>query len=372
MIAAARFLRAFGDALALRQQSDARATQQRAADEACFARLRELLLDDPRPLFRFARGGLEYGALRPIDLEHWPWSARLAARGIERLEFTALPAPGTLAAFLDYAAGLLPDGGLAPRLTPDGLRWGLVFADASLTDDGYPLGEEFAVVRDIFRGVERGDGVRGGDAALVAVALDRGHGPGAGLTLPLLQVRNREEYQPAHALNTALLALAVGRELELSPADRHEAGLASLLHDIGMIRLPAETLAVDRFTPEDRAVLRGHPLEGARLLLRQGQSFESAAVVAYEHHLRSDGSGYPRLSYPREPHQLSRLVAVCDAFDALLAPRADRPGLDPASALRQLERSAVTQFDPAVVGALGEVVLRAAGQGTLALTTRAI
>lgn len=371
MIAAARFLRAFGDALALRQQAGTRAAQQRAADEACFARLQELLTDDPRPLFRFARAGLEYGALRPIDLEYWPWSARLAERGIERLEFTALPAPGTLAAFLDYAAGLVPDGGLAPRLTPDGLRWGLSLSGAS-ADDGYPLDEELAVVRDIFRGVERGEGVRGGDAALVAVALDHASGPRAGLALPLLQVRTREEYQPAHALNTALLALAVSRELELSPADRHDAGLASLLHDIGMSRLPAETLAVDRFTPEDRAVLRGHPLEGARLLLRQGQSFESAAVVAYEHHLRSDGSGYPRLSYPREPHQLSRLVAVCDAFDALLAPRADRPGLDPASALRQLERSAVTQFDPTVVGALGEVVLRAAGQGTLALTTRAI
>lgn len=372
MIAAARFLRAFGDALALRQQGDTRAFQQRAADDACYARLQELLRDDPRPLFRFGREGLEYGALRVIDLEYWPWSAPLAARGIERLEFTALPAPGTLAAFLDYAAGLLPDGGLAPRLTPDGLRWGLALGDAARQPDGYPLEEELAVVRDIFRGVERGDGVRGGDASLVAVALDRANGHGAGFTLPLLQVLSREEYQPAHAVNTAVLALSVGRELELSAADRHEAALASLLHDIGMTRLPAETLAADRFTPEDRAVLRGHPLEGARLLLRQGQSFESAAVVAYEHHLRSDGSGYPRLSYPREPHQLSRLVAVCDAYDALLAPRADRPGLDPASALRQLERSAVTQFDPAVVSALAEVVLRAAGKGTLALTTRAI
>ena len=116
--------------------------------------------------------------------------------------------------------------------------------------------------------------------------------------------------------------------------------------------------------------MRGHPLEGARLLLRQSEPFETAAVVSYEHHLRHDGSGYPRLSYPREPHMLSRIIAVCDAFDALLAPRPDRPGLESTVALLQLERSAVTQFDGRVVGAFSEAVLRGGRERGLHLTSR--
>lgn len=366
MISAARFLRALGDALDARAR-DGGDARLRMIDTACHQRLQELLAEDARPVFRFSRDGLRYGALTLADLALWPWSTRLTLRGIERLEFTALPGIGTLAAFLDYAAGLLPVGGVAPRLTPDGLRWGLDLGDGE--PDHHPLSEELDVVRELFRGVERGQVVRSGDAMLVAAVLD-GHLQGPRILTPLLAVGERDDYQPAHAVNTALLTAAVAHSLELPAADRADASLAGLLHDIGMTRMPAETLHASRFTPEDREVLRSHPLEGARVLLRQGDRFETAAVVAYEHHLRKDGSGYPRLSYPRAPHRLSEVVAVCDAFDALLAARPDRPALDPATALRQLERSAVTQFDPEVVSALGAVVLGGAAPGGLVLTTR--
>jgi HD-GYP domain-containing protein (c-di-GMP phosphodiesterase class II) len=160
--------------------------------------------------------------------------------------------------------------------------------------------------------------------------------------------------------------------LGLGPEERRECGLAALLHDIGMACLPAESLAVDRFTGTERARVRGHPLEGARLLLRHGEVLETAAVVAYEHHLRQDGAGYPRLNYPREAHLLSRVVAVCDAFDALMASRPDRAGRDRATALLELERSAVTQFDPRVVAAFSEVMMRSAGPGRPSLTSRVI
>jgi HD-GYP domain-containing protein (c-di-GMP phosphodiesterase class II) len=366
MIAAARFLRALGDALEARGR-ERDGAGLRAADMACHERLRELLAEDSDPVFRFSREGLEYGPLVLADLPLWPWSSRLAMRGIERLEFTALPGIGTLAAFLDYAAGLMPAGGIAPRLTPDGLRWGLDLGDSPSTR--HPLTEELDVVREIFRGVERGQPVRSGDAMVVATSL-AGHVEGTTLLAPLVIVAERDDYQPAHAINTTLLTVAVGEALELPASERAEAALAALLHDIGMTRIPADTLQAPRFSAGEREVLRSHPLEGARLLLRQGERFEPAAIVAYEHHLRKDGSGYPRLSYPREPHKLSQLVAVCDAFDALLAPRADRPAMDPATALRQLERSAVTQFEPEVVSALGAVVLGNSARGSLHLTTR--
>ena len=164
--------------------------------------------------------------------------------------------------------------------------------------------------------------------------------------------------------------VAVAEPLGLGPEERHETAIAALLHDIGMARLPAETLVASPFTDQDRARVRVHPMEGARVLLSHGEQLESAAVVAYEHHLRMDGGGYPRLSYPREPHALTRVIAVCGAFDALLAHRPDRAPLEPALALRELERNAVTQFDGRVVGAFAEVMLQSARRGRLALTLR--
>jgi HD-GYP domain-containing protein (c-di-GMP phosphodiesterase class II) len=307
------------------------------------------------------------------DFEEWSWGARLAARGIGDLEITATPGPAVLAAFLDYAAGLNPDTGMELRFASEGLRWGTTLRDDDEDASArYPLAGELGVMRLAFAAAERGDRVPLGDVHAVVASLGSLLADDPDAPLPLLHVQAREEYQPAHAINTALLALRVADAFGLGPEEQRECGLAALLHDIGMSRLPSEMLAIDRFSGADRARVRGHPLEGARLLLRHGDALETAAVVAYEHHLRQDGAGYPRLNYPREAHLLSRVVAVCDAFDALLAPRPDRAARDPATALLELERSAVTQFDPRVVSAFSDVMMRAAASGGLRLTSRVI
>jgi cyclic di-GMP phosphodiesterase len=366
MAVAARFLNALGHALELRLRPGADSALRRAADEACGARLGELLIDSPLPTFHFTRTGVRFGALPLAGFEDWLWSRALADQGIARLEVMAEPLPATLAAFLDLAAGLLPPEAPVPR---DALRWSAIDIDLPVANDDYPLDEARAVVRQLFQAAARGEPLRLGDVTVVVAALGCTLAGGFGAHLPLLHLWSRESYQPAHALNTALLAMAVADALRMGPEERRECGIAALLHDIGMARLPAEGVA-ERFSSQDRARVRGHPLEGARLLLRQGEMLEGAAVVSYEHHLRQDGSGYPRLSYPREPHVLSRVVAVCDAFDALLAPRRERAGFEPLGALREVERSAVTQFDPRVVSAFSEVIVRSAGRNSLVLTLR--
>jgi HD-GYP domain-containing protein (c-di-GMP phosphodiesterase class II) len=373
MLFAARFLRALGHALDVRTDPRTDVTVRRAADEACAIRLTELLVGDDQPRFRFAASGVSYRSLPLADFEGWPWARRLAERGIATLEPVGTPTDATLAAFLDFAAGLMPGSNLGPRLGTDGLRWGPELPEA-LPHEGerYPLIEELSVMRQVFGAAELGERLPLGDVHAVVASLGSLLADNDSAALPLLQVHAREAYQPAHAVNTALLALLVGEALGLGPDERRECGLAALLHDIGMARLPSELLSVDRFTSADRARVRGHPLEGARLLLRHGESLDGAAVVSYEHHLRQDGAGYPRLSYPREAHILSRIVAVCDAFDALLAPRHDRTPYDPTSALLELERNAVTQFDPRVVSAFSDVIMRSASAGGLTLTSRVL
>lgn len=367
MSTAGRFLSAMGYALDLRQRGGVDAATRRAADDVCATRAAELLFEHPKPSFRFTEGEVRYGALPLAGFEQWPWARRLAERGVAWLEIVEPPTTASVAAFLDLAAGLVPAGAQVPR---DGLRWTPVGIELPADNDDYPLDEELAVMRQLFASAERGEPLRLGDVMAVLASLTLTVQGEQGPRLPLLHVGSREDYQPAHGLNTAVLTLAVAEALGLGAEERREAGLAAMLHDIGMARIPPESSAGERFTQQDRALVRGHPQEGARLLLRNSDALESAAVVSYEHHLRQDGTGYPRLSYPREPHLLSKVVAVCDAFDALLAPRPDRPGYEPVAALREIERSAVSQFDARVVGAFSDVVLRAAPRGSLTLTLR--
>jgi hypothetical protein len=365
---AVRLLRAMGHALEMRDRGFGNVAVRRAADEAFAAAVRSYVGQGGGPAFHFSSAGVDHGPLPLADFEGWLWAARLASLGIGRLEFTGMPEPAALAAFLDFAAGLVPEGGLATRLGPEGIRWG--HGPAQAEDEVYPLAEELNVMRHVFTAAACGERLPIGDLQAVATSLGSLVYDEQIRSLPLLHGVARQDYQPAHALNSALLSLVVADSLGMALEERRECGIAALLHDIGMARLPAETVLGEQFSSQDRARVRGHPLEGARLLLRHGEALDGAAVVSYEHHLRVDGGGYPRLNYPREPHVISRVVAVCDAFDALLSPRPDRAALDPASALLELERSAVTQFDPRIVSAFSDVMMRSARAGGLLLTMR--
>lgn len=366
MAAHERFLNALGHALELRFQEGAVALQ-RAAEEACAERAGGLMEERRRPVFHFAPRGVRYGLLPLADFENWTWARLLHHRGVARLELVSPPTPAMIAALLDVATGHLPVDAVVLR---GGLRWNAVDVELSEDVDEYPMDEELAVMQQLYRDVARGEPVRQGDIAVVLAAVEAVLAGARGASLPLLHRYTRDGYLPSHALNTALLAFALAEALRLSPDERRETALAALLHDVGMTLLPAEDTEAGEFTSHSRAVVRGHPLEGARLLLRQSDAFETAAVVSYEHHLQADGGGYPRLSYPREPHLMSRIVAVCDAFDALLAPRPDRAGLSVTEALREIERGASKQYDARVVGVFSEVVVRAAERSDIAVTLR--
>jgi hypothetical protein len=357
-------------ALEMRDRGSGNVAVRRAADEACTAAIGAYLASGGGPAFRFTPYGVEHGPLTLAEFEGWLWAPRLVRRGIGQLEIAGYPDPAAIAAFLDFAAGLVPEGGLADMLAPEGIRWGPPLPDALPGDGGYPLTEELNVMRQVFTAAAAGERLPIGDVHAVATSLGSLVYEEQIPSLPLLHDVARQDYQPAHALNTALLAFVLADALGMSTEERRECGVAALLHDIGMARMPAETVIGDQFTSQDRARVRGHPLEGARLLLRHGEALDGAAVVSYEHHLRVDGGGYPRLSYPREPHVLSRVIAVCDAFDALLSPRSDRSSYDPGAALLELERSAVTQFDPRIVSAFSDVMMRSARAGGLVLTSR--
>lgn len=89
-----------------------------------------------------------------------------------------------------------------------------------------------------------------------------------------------------------------------------------------------------------------HPVEGARIIMVSQQNLDLAAVVAYEHHIMQNGGGYPKLDYPRECHQASKLVHVCDVYDALRTNRPYRAAWPAQKVLGYLEERAGTEFEP--------------------------
>src|SRR2546427_8632004 len=143
------------------------------------------------------------------------------------------------------------------------------------------------------------------------------HG-GRQVMLPLLQLKEFDQYTTTHSMNVAVLSMALAEFLGLSGTDVRTFGIAGLLHDIGKIKIPLEVLTKPgRLTDEERALMNEHPVAGARMLLDVEEDLDLAVLVAYEHHIMINGGGYPVLRYARDCHPAGKLVHVCDGYEAL-------------------------------------------------------
>ena len=94
-----------------------------------------------------------------------------------------------------------------------------------------------------------------------------------------------------------------------------------------------------------------HPVDGARIILQGDQDLDIAATVAYEHHIMLNGNGYPTFHYRRECVMASRLVHVCDVYDALITTRPYRDAWPHEQAIGYLDERAGVEFDPQIVRA---------------------
>ena len=165
--------------------------------------------------------------------------------------------------------------------------------------------------------------------------------------LPQLPLADMSQYVAVHASNVSLLAMALGEYVGLHAGEVRDLGMAALLHDIGMARTPVSVLAkAEQLDTEERDRIRQHPVEGARIILEADGSLEVAVVVAYEHHIRLDGSGYPVLTFKRQTHYATRLVQLCDIYHALRSPRPFRKPWPPEIVYSFIRERAGFEFDP--------------------------
>ena len=182
------------------------------------------------------------------------------------------------------------------------------------------------------------------------------HGDQAFL-IPLLRLKQFDQYTTTHALNVSILTMALAEFIGLGPKEVRNFGIAGLLHDLGKVKIPEEILnKPGKLTDQERLVMNSHTVEGARLILAAEEHLDLAAVVAYEHHIKLNGGGYPSFGFPRKCHQASDLVHVCDVFDAL---RTDRPYRDAWETDRVLELiggGSGEEFDPDIAHAFVRMI----------------
>jgi diguanylate cyclase (GGDEF)-like protein len=159
-----------------------------------------------------------------------------------------------------------------------------------------------------------------------------------------------------HLSTVAELAVAVARRLGLSPTEVEEVRHAADLHDVGKVAIPDAIL--DKAGPlddEEWVFMRRHTIIGERIVAA-APALSRVALLVRASHERHDGSGYPDGLAGDEIPLGSRIVSVCDTFDAMVADRPYRAAVPHAVALAEIERCAGTQFDPAVVAAFGEAL----------------
>jgi two-component system, cell cycle response regulator len=169
------------------------------------------------------------------------------------------------------------------------------------------------------------------------------------------------ERQPdlhTHLRDTAELALAVGRELGMSPEQLDEVARAAELHDVGKIAIPDDILQKPGPLDETEwSFMRRHTIIGERILL-SAPALRPVARIVRSSHEHWDGSGYPDALSGAQIPLGARVIAVCDAFDAMTSDRPYRTRIDAASALDELHRCAGAQFDPRVVQAFSRILDR--------------
>ena len=146
--------------------------------------------------------------------------------------------------------------------------------------------------------------------------------------MALTALKQYDNYTFTHMVNVSTLAMAQARALNIDGSLLREFGFAGLMHDIGKVNTPLEVLnKPDKLNKEEFDIIKRHVVDGAHILRRTPDMPALAPVVAFEHHLRQDLSGYPENIGVRKLNLCTQIVTIADVFDALRSRRPYRDGL---------------------------------------------
>jgi HD-GYP domain-containing protein (c-di-GMP phosphodiesterase class II) len=164
-------------------------------------------------------------------------------------------------------------------------------------------------------------------------------------------VKAHSDYTFAHTTNVTILSIFQAESLGMRGEVLHEVGLAGLLHDVGKTFVPNEVLEKPgKLTDEEWAIMKQHPLQGAKYLSSLPDVPRLAVIATYEHHMKFDGSGYPDpLRRGKQQHVVSQIVALSDFFDALRTERPYRKALEVPVIVGIMREASGKDFNPLMV-----------------------
>lgn len=209
------------------------------------------------------------------------------------------------------------------------------------------ISEAEHTVRDIWNSVSQGRGIHISRIerivdSIIQELLQRE------ITYPkLVDIRALDDYTFTHSVNVCVLSLIMGIAKGYSEDELFELGIGSLLHDLGKIIIPPEILGkADTLSAEEMGIVRKHPAYGFSLLVQESEININSSLIAYQHHERYDGSGYPRGLKGDEIHEYAQIVAIVDVYDALTTDRIYRNRIQPYEAVEMLIAMSGRGFNP--------------------------
>ncbi|HKJ02770.1 MAG TPA: HD domain-containing phosphohydrolase, partial [Longimicrobiales bacterium] len=296
-----------------------------ARDEAmdrAYGWLQDLQSERPRPTVTFLGDAVLLDDWPVKALRNWDWSARMAEAGVQRVEFIGPVERPDFEAFLlevyDRLADELKSTAEVRQGRPSNIRYGEVRMKGEGDGDGeskealpvaklgYTLKEEIEGIQWLHAELQQQRGLHLLEASTIVRSLSVAMHSDQSYLIPLVRLKQYDQYTTTHSLNVSVLTMALAESLGMSPREVTSFGIAGMLHDLGKVKVPKDILnKPGALSAQEREVINSHTVEGARLIIESEQNLDVAAVVAYEHHARLDGRGYPAMLYKRPGHPAS-------------------------------------------------------------------
>lgn len=213
------------------------------------------------------------------------------------------------------------------------------------------------VSQAIFEGVTWNSAL---DGNLIIAALKSAHQQlqaGDDILVELIRYRGESHSWAIRGANTALITMCLGREFKYDEKRCLGVGLCSMMHDLGMLKIPEDLLASSKeITPAQIALLHNHPLESQKMIENFDASFAWIGDVVVQVHERLDGSGYPLGLKGEKIHEFAQIIGLADSYEAMTFPRPDRKAKVAYAALKELLTKGHHLFDRHLIKSLVDIV----------------
>lgn len=209
---------------------------------------------------------------------------------------------------------------------------------------------ELARLNDVYEAIKRKERLKPSGIAETVTELVEAFRREGDALLILAALREQDEYTFTHAANVCILTLAQAMSLGISGQLLNDIGVAAMLHDVGKMFIPEEILTKpEKLSNDELEQMKKHPVLGSRYLMEGAGVPRLAAIVAFEHHMRFDQSGYPLVPVGWQQNVVSQMTAIADCFDAMRTRRPYQEPRSPEVISSALLQGAGAEFNPLLV-----------------------